>query len=247
MVKVLENKVIDLDILPGTSQIEAQKLLREQLAQGVPSGQAAASVAQIRAGNAGDVAASAAEGGVQKIQVNRQQLDELVGDQLSTEEKNRIMEEQKSVGGVVVDAAGNVFKGLAGTVGGVVKGVGDTGFNTVHSLGSGVANIGTGLAGGLTDTAKVATGYAPQTTSIRADQLPAAAADGGGEAAAEGTTNSEESGAPSQRNKPRKIEMRSTPRTESTDTEETTDAAEQAEPARPSEQGSVSSSTGSGN
>jgi hypothetical protein len=131
MVKVLENKVIDLDLLPGTTRIEAQRQLREQMAQGKSGAEAAGAIAQQHVGTAGDAASGYTETGVKQVQVGRDQLGELLGENLTEDQKDQLMETQKSVGGMFVDGAGNVVKGLAGTLGGVVKGVGDTSLNTV--------------------------------------------------------------------------------------------------------------------
>ncbi|QDS74285.1 hypothetical protein FKW77_003557 [Venturia effusa] len=140
MVKVLENKIIDLDLLPGQAQIDLQREFRQQLdgKKTITAGEVARVIGQ-KGGDEG----GRAEGG--KVQIP----GEMVPDEVSGEEEKK----EKGVAGAVVDGGGKVVGGLAGTVGGVLKGVGDTGANVVYDVGSGLGGIGTGLAGGLKDTA----------------------------------------------------------------------------------------------
>jgi hypothetical protein len=131
MVKVLENKVIDLDLLPGQAQIDLQRQFRTQIqnAQGqaqVTAGQIA-EVAQNQGGAAlkeGQNATGEA-GGLKpgQVQIPR----EMLPDSMSEEQKDQA----RGIAGTIVDGSGNVLGGLAGTVGGVLKGVGDTGANVV--------------------------------------------------------------------------------------------------------------------
>jgi len=139
MVKVLENSIVDLDILPGHQQIEIQRQLREQLNNASKQAQGAVDGA---AGQGQGVGGRAQEG----VQIPK----ELLPDTMSDEQKSQA----RSVAGTILDGSGNVIGGLAGTVGGVLKGVGDTAGNTVFALGSGLAQTGVGAATGLFDTAK---------------------------------------------------------------------------------------------
>jgi len=145
MVKVLENSIVDLDILPGNQQIEIQKQLREQLNKANANDQLQ---------NAGKQAQGAVEGAVEKAQGAAGQggvqiPKEMLPDSMSDEQKSQA----RSVAGTILDGSGNVIGGLAGTVGGVLKGVGDTAGNTVFALGSGLAQTGVGAASGLANTA----------------------------------------------------------------------------------------------
>jgi hypothetical protein len=121
MVKVLENKIIDLDILPGQQQIDLQRQLRQQLnnanGQLETAGQQAQGAVEGAAGQAQDVAG---KGGLKVPK-------EMLPDSMSDEQKSQA----RSVAGTILDGSGNVIGGLAGTVGGVLKGVGDTTGNTV--------------------------------------------------------------------------------------------------------------------
>jgi hypothetical protein len=126
MVKVLENKLVDLDVLPGQEQIDLQRKFREQMqsakgaaGQGVngkevelPEG------AQVVEGQEGAKVASQ-----QGFQIPKDMLPE----NLSDEQKSQA----KGFGGVIVDGSGKVISGLSGTVGGLLKGVGVTAGNTV--------------------------------------------------------------------------------------------------------------------
>jgi len=151
MVKVLENKVIDLDLLPGQAQIDLQRQFRTQIQQA----QSAGSHAQELAGQAGESAAQQGEGAAagpgQQIQPGQIKIPvDMLPDSMSDEQK----EQARGIAGTIVDASGNVLGGLAGTVGGVLKGVGDTGANVVYDLGSGLGGVGMGVAGGLKDVAQ---------------------------------------------------------------------------------------------
>jgi hypothetical protein len=121
MVKVLENSIIDLDILPGQQHVEIQRQLREQLnnanGQLQNVGQQAQGAVQ---GAAGQAQEAAGKGAVQLPK-------EMLPDSMSDEQKSQA----RSVAGTILDGGGNVIGGLAGTVGGVLKGVGDTTGNTV--------------------------------------------------------------------------------------------------------------------
>ncbi|TID21287.1 hypothetical protein E2P81_ATG04573 [Venturia nashicola] len=189
MVKVLENKIIDLDLLPGQAQIDLQRQFRQQLdgAKTVTAGQ----LAQATKGSSADQNQDDSEGegegeGLEKGQV--QIPREMLPDSMNEEEKNQA----RGFAGTIVDGSGKVVGGLAGTVGGVLKGVGDTGANVVYDLGSGLGGIGTGLAGGLTKTA----------TAPFAGQ-------GNEKAAAIAETSKPQGGEDKKKAGPRKIEIRS--------------------------------------
>jgi len=146
MVKVLENKLVDLDLLPGQAAIDAQRQYREQMktARGevdLPEG------AKVVEGKEGAKVATE-----QGFQIPKEALPA----NLSDEQKSQA----RGFGGVIVDGSGKVVSGLAGTVGGVLKGVGDTAGNTVYGLGK----TGTGLVSGLADTAKAPFASAPAAT-----------------------------------------------------------------------------------
>jgi hypothetical protein len=124
MVKVLENKIIDLDLMPGQSQIDAQRALRAQLQQ------AKGAVAS-DSSNPQDLAAQVQDAGGVKDESGAVQIPkELLPDTMSDEQKASA----RGVAGTILDGSGNVIGGLAGTVGGVLKGVGDTAGNTVSIL-----------------------------------------------------------------------------------------------------------------
>ncbi|KAF2667461.1 hypothetical protein BT63DRAFT_456757 [Microthyrium microscopicum] len=143
MVKVLENKIIDLDLLPGQEHIEVQRQLRQQLnnARGqIENGGEQAQGAVVGAGGQAQNLA-----GQQGVQIPK----EMLPDSMSDEQKSQA----RSVAGTILDGSGNVIGGLAGTVGGVLKGVGDTAGNTVYALGSGLLQTGSGAATTLAGTA----------------------------------------------------------------------------------------------
>jgi hypothetical protein len=143
MVQVLENKLVSLDVLPGTDRIEAQKQLREKLAEGQDAAQAAIETAASQAHGGTGSAASAAgvgEGGQQKTKISE---DEYAS--MSPVEK----EQAKSTGAQIVDGTGKVLYSLGSTVGGVVKGVGDTVGDVVVDVGGGLGKVGTSAVGGL--------------------------------------------------------------------------------------------------
>lgn len=168
MVKILENKVVSLDIMPGTDLIEVQRQLRQQMAAGHISAQEAQQVLtnaqkQIKSrapehehehvDDAAHVAKSGAEGGSQQAAAavgSAQKIPQDEYESMSEEQK----EQAKSMGALVVDGTGKVLYGLGSTVGGVVKGVGDTAFNVVYDVGSGLGKVGTGAVGGLYGMAK---------------------------------------------------------------------------------------------
>lgn len=110
MVKVLENKIIDLDLLPGQAQIDLQRQFKEQFgdAKTVTAGQ----IAKIAKGDL-----RSGDGELKEGEVD-----------IPSE---MVPEEQRGVARTVVDGSGKVVGGLVGTVGGVLKGVGDTGANVV--------------------------------------------------------------------------------------------------------------------
>ncbi|KAE9963228.1 hypothetical protein BLS_009503 [Venturia inaequalis] len=145
MVKVLENKIIDLDLLPGQAQIDLQRQFRQQLdgAKTVTAGQLAQATNREGDGTEGEEEGEGLKKG--QVQIPREMLPDSMGE----EEKERA----RGIAGTIVDGSGRVVGGLAGTVGGVLKGVGDTGANVVYDVGSGLGGIGTGLAGGLKNTA----------------------------------------------------------------------------------------------
>jgi hypothetical protein len=134
MVKVLENKVIDLDLLPGQAQIDLQRQFRQQL--GDAQGQAKVTAGQIaqatgQGGATGEGQDVEEEGGEQQLGPGQVQIPrEMLPDSLSEEQKGQA----RGIAGTIVDGSGNVIGGLAGTVGGVLKGVGDTGANVVSSI-----------------------------------------------------------------------------------------------------------------
>lgn len=148
MVKVLENKIVDLDLLPGQAQIDLQRQFRSQIQNAKTAGgqvQEAMNNTSSEAGEGATEAVDGAPGPVQGVQIPK----EMLPDTLSDEQK----EQARGIAGTIVDGSGNVIGGLVGTVGGVLKGVGDTAGNTVYSLGEGLGKTGMGLAGGLTNTA----------------------------------------------------------------------------------------------
>lgn len=125
MVKVLENKLIDLDLLPGQAQIDLQRKFKDQLnaAKGAGGGNGEVELpegARVIEGEEGAKIASQ-----QGFQIPKDMLP----DNLSPEQKSQA----RGFGGVIVDGSGRVISGLSGTVGGVVKGLGDTAGNLVRS------------------------------------------------------------------------------------------------------------------
>lgn len=123
MVKVLENKIVDLDLLPGQAQIDLQRQFRQQLdgAKTVTAGQLAQATQGSSEGPGKEGQGGELEEG--QVQIPR----EMLPDTMSEEEKDQA----KGIAGTIVDGSGKVVGGLAGTVGGVLKGVGDTGANVV--------------------------------------------------------------------------------------------------------------------
>lgn len=123
MVKVLENKIIDLDLLPGQAQIDLQRQFRQQLdgAKTVTAGQLAQATNREGDGTEGEEEGEGLKKG--QVQIPR----EMLPDSMDEEEKERA----RGIAGTIVDGSGRVVGGLAGTVGGVLKGVGDTGANVV--------------------------------------------------------------------------------------------------------------------
>jgi hypothetical protein len=210
MVKVLENKLVDLDVMPGQEQIDLQRRFREQM-QNVKG-------AAGQTGEGGEVelpeGAKVIEG-EKGAKIAKQQgfqiPKEMLPDNLSDEQKSQA----RGFGGVVVDGSGKVISGLAGTVGGVLKGVGDTAGNAVrisilitctaklinHAQVYGLASTGTGLVTGLADTAKApfAGKAQPESTSTAQPQSAPAVQD----------PVDDDAGVPPEKRKPKKIEMRS--------------------------------------
>jgi len=97
MVKVLENKVIDLDLLPGQAQIDLQRQFRTQIQQA----QSAGSHAQELAGQAGESAAQQGEGAAagpgQQIQPGQIKIPvDMLPDSMSDEQK----EQARGIAGV---------------------------------------------------------------------------------------------------------------------------------------------------
>jgi hypothetical protein len=124
MVKVLENKIIDLDLLPGQTQIDAQRALRAQLQQ-------AKGAVTSDTSNPDDLAAQIQQAGGVKDETGAVQIpQELLPNTMNEEQKANA----RGVAATILDGSGNVIGGLAGTVGGVLKGVGDTAGNTVCFL-----------------------------------------------------------------------------------------------------------------
>jgi hypothetical protein len=127
MVKVLENKLVDLDIVPGQEQIDLQRKFREQMrsAKGIAGQMGDSNEVELPEG------AQAVEGQEGAEIANQQGFQipkEMLPQNLSDEQKSRA----RGFGGVIIDSSGKVISGLAGTVGGVLKGVGDTAGNTVR-------------------------------------------------------------------------------------------------------------------
>ncbi|KAF2401196.1 hypothetical protein EJ06DRAFT_381340 [Trichodelitschia bisporula] len=143
MVKVLENKVVDLDLLPGTSEIEARRQFRELRKN-------AAGQVELEGDESKHADAQDGESNPQQMQIPR----EMLPDNMSAEQKDRA----RGVAGTILDGSGKVIGGLAGTVGGVLKGVGDTAGNTVYALGSGLGKTGVDATTGLVNTAKAPLG-----------------------------------------------------------------------------------------
>jgi hypothetical protein len=214
MVKVLENKLVDLDVVPGQEQIDLQRRFREQLQSAKGQGKEVELPEGAKVVEGQDGAKIASQQG---FQIPR---DMLPGD-LSDEQKSQA----KGFGGVVIDGSGKVISGLAGTVGGVLKGVGDTAGNTVgfkvlsplsplvyalvyrcffvltFSEVYGLGKTGQGLVTGLAGTAKAPfTGTAPgkQASAPGAEAQPGA-----------GSVDDPEDTEGAARRKPRKIELRS--------------------------------------
>lgn len=113
MVKVLENQVVDLDLLPGKEQQELKAKLQEQLeAQG------------------GKVSWE-----IYPVSFFCWKTDEVLfvsSGQLKAATDNLPAEQKQQVEGYL-DGASKVATGVAGTAGGAVKGVLDTAGNTVST------------------------------------------------------------------------------------------------------------------
>jgi len=158
MVKVLDNQIIDLDILPGlkpaelmakASAIESKSPEQADALRQLAAHRAASLADEVERKTAGvPLAAYSPESGGSENQA--------AGEQAQTE------------GGLVGNAKGVGF-GLAETVGLLGKGVGDTLGNTVYALGSGIFNTGQGVAKGLAHTGQSAVGYGAQDGKGLAD------------------------------------------------------------------------------
>ncbi|MCJ1308601.1 hypothetical protein MMC25_002254 [Agyrium rufum] len=152
MVKVLENRVVDLDIMPGKQQDE---LMAEAQTQVDAAGN------QIKT-----VAAD---------QLSPEQKKQLEGamDKLPEEQRSKV---QSAMGG-----ASNIVVGTAGTAGGAVKGVLDTVGDTVGTLGGGLGNTlydaGTGLVSIPGQAVKGYKGEVPKGEANATDDVSAAAKD----------------------------------------------------------------------
>jgi hypothetical protein len=121
MVKVLENKLVDLDVLPGQEQIDLQKRLRDELQK-----------AKGAAGQAG-------EGGEVELPKDTKVVKGEEGAKIAKQQGFPVPQaaqdgEARGFGGVLLDGSGKVISGLSGTVGGVLKGVGDTAGNAVRFI-----------------------------------------------------------------------------------------------------------------
>ena len=126
MVKVLENKLVDLDVMPGQEQIDLQRRFREQMQT--------AKGAAGHVGEGGEVelpeGAKVVEG-EEGAKIAKQQGFQIPKDMLPEHLSDEQKSQARGFGGVIVDGSGKVISGLAGTVGGVLKGVGDTAGNAV--------------------------------------------------------------------------------------------------------------------
>ncbi|KIW06819.1 uncharacterized protein PV09_02499 [Verruconis gallopava] len=174
MVKVLENKLVDLDLMPGQEQIDLKRKFREQMKTGQ------ATIGDSDEGKEIELPEGARivqgeEGARLANQQGLQVPKEILSDSLSAEQKQRA----SGFGGVIIDSGGKVISGLTGTVGGVLKGVGDTAGNAVFGLGK----TGTGLVTGLADTAK-APFAASNTAAIQQVGAPSTGAQEDGDASA---------------------------------------------------------------
>ena len=208
MVKVLENKLVDLDVMPGQEQIDLQRRFREQM-----------QTAKGAVGQGGEVelpeGAKVVEG-EEGAKIAKQQGFQIPKDMLPDNLSDEQKKQAKGFGGVIVDGSGKVISGLAGTVGGVLKGVGDTAGNAVsftfvliceavlmvRTQVYGLANTGTGLVTGLADTAK-----APFASNPPAAAAPASEAQP--QSIPAGEDVGDDADLPPEKRKPRKIELRS--------------------------------------
>lgn len=129
MVKVLENKVIDLDIVPGQEQIDIQRQVREQLRQAKP-GQSGETPSD-GTGENGPAADKALSDAIDKAVASGQSEVDIPKEALPAGNASKGAQE-KGFGGKLVDGSGKVVTGIAGTTGGVLKNVGDTVGNTVR-------------------------------------------------------------------------------------------------------------------
>lgn len=172
MVQVLENKFVDLNVMPGETLVAAQRQVRQQIAAGVDGAQVA--FRALTGQGQGQGQGEGAQGSAQEGEQVEGQVPETDVQKISEEEYNNMSSEEKekakSTGAVIVDGTGKVLYALGSTVGGVVKGVGDTMGNVVYDVGTGVGKVGTGLVGGLYDTAKapLAAGSSDDTKSVTA-------------------------------------------------------------------------------
>lgn len=196
MVKVLENKLVDLDVLPGQEQVDLQKRLRDEMQK-----------AKGAAGQAGD-------NGKLELPKDTKVVKGEKGAEIAKQQGFQVPQDAqgggaKGFGGVVLDGSGKVISGLSGTVGGVLKGVGDTAGNAVRLLALrcglrnpylscsqvvGLSNTGTGLVSVLANTAKAPfSGNA--TSASTSDAQPQ-------------TTPALDADVPPEKRKPKKIERR---------------------------------------
>ncbi|KAF2119642.1 hypothetical protein BDV96DRAFT_596339 [Lophiotrema nucula] len=121
MVKVLENRVVDLDLLPGTKdQQEAAAAAQQTITEALPEGSAQNQTPAKNATNAGKAVGAAVGGSV------------------------------KGVVDTAGNTVGTLGEGLAGTVGGLGKGVGSAAVYGGTALDGVGRSIGSGLGFGGT-------------------------------------------------------------------------------------------------
>ena len=127
MVKVLENKLVDLDIMPGQEQINLQRKFREQMKNAKGAAGRVGEDAEVELPDDAQVVP-----GEEGAKIARHQGFQIPKDMLPENLSDEQKSQARGFGGVIIDGSGKVISGLAGTVGGVLKGVGDTAGNAVR-------------------------------------------------------------------------------------------------------------------
>ncbi|KAF2097154.1 hypothetical protein NA57DRAFT_57754 [Rhizodiscina lignyota] len=145
MVALLDNKLVKLELVPGTREFQEAKRIAQY--QGMDAAEEYAKEAKGQAHRA--LAGVPRPAAPEQAESTDETLNVTSSENL-TEENQEKGEGEDGKKQTALQTVGNAGTGVLTTVGGTVKGVGDTLGNTVYSLGSGltgtVVNTGVGLA-----------------------------------------------------------------------------------------------------